>query len=86
MPAVARIGDKCTHDAVIVTGSATRFADGIGVARLGDKVACPKHGMTTIQQLTATSVRADGLEVAVVGSICGCGAKILYGSPTTFAE
>jgi uncharacterized Zn-binding protein involved in type VI secretion len=86
VPKIARIGDKGTHGATIVEGSSTMFANGIGVARKGDRVSCPEHGDTTIVSNTATSVQADNKDVAIVGSVCACGAVINEGSPDVEAE
>lgn len=48
------------------------------VARLGDKHACPRHGMNAIVQ--GGTALVDGRPVARVGDKCGCGAVIVKGS------
>jgi uncharacterized protein (TIGR02594 family) len=78
---VARVGDRCTHNAVIIQGSPTMMVDGKAVARVGDQVNCPQHGMTTIVS-PASIHKVDGQSIAHVGSLTGCGAQVTEGSPT----
>lgn len=87
MPAVARIGDSSDHGGVIISGSSTVFADGIGVCRLGDQHSCPipGHGITNMVS-SSTNVFADNKGVCRVGDVAGCGAKISSGSLTTKAD
>lgn len=81
--AVARVGDPCTHGAVIQTGSPTRTVNGKAVARVGDTVNCPLHGQNPITG-PATTVQLEGKSVARVGSTAQCGAVVTQGSPDTF--
>lgn len=48
MPACARIGDSISHGGAIIEGSGNVFAEGLGVARMGDKVYCSEHELQTI--------------------------------------
>lgn len=84
---VARLGDTSDHGGYIisVTGIKT-FANNIRIARVGDLHFCPirRHGITPIVN-GAGSVGSENQIVAVVGSVCGCGAKIITGSSNTFA-
>jgi uncharacterized Zn-binding protein involved in type VI secretion len=90
MPAVARVGDKGEHApnvrvGRVLAGSPTYAADGIAVARQGDLYLCSKHGPQPIISGSPT-VTADGLPVARIGDMALCGARIVEGSPTTFAD
>ena len=84
---VARLGDASDHGGFIISVT-TQFttANGIKVARVGDLHFCPikKHGITPILNGSG-NYRCEGRITAVVGSRCGCGAKIISGSPNTFA-
>lgn len=71
------VGDKLTHGAVIVTGSPTRKANGQQVARLGDMVDCPLHGMNPIVQIIANMPYTDGSPTAHETAKAQCGAIIL---------
>jgi uncharacterized Zn-binding protein involved in type VI secretion len=83
---VARLGDTSDHGGVIITASSTVFADGIKVAAVGDLHSCPipGHGITAITNGSGRFF-AEGDVVAVVGSVCGCGARINTGSARFFA-
>lgn len=88
MPAVARVGDKhsgiCNHglpccphpvSGVITAGSDSVFANGMGVARVGDTVTCtcPHCGAGTIK--TGSSKHfANGMAMARIGD------EVLYGA------
>lgn len=84
MPSIAHLGDKITHGGVVVTASGDVFADGTAVARVGDKARCKEHGLVTILS-GASTVYANGMPVAVDGSRCSCGAKVISGG-TVFVE
>lgn len=80
MPQVARIGDGISHGGAIIEGSPDVFANGIAVARLGDKVQCQIHGLRVITSGSAT-VSVNGKPVARIGDSISCGAVIVEGSP-----
>lgn len=80
MPRVARIGDPLSHGGEVIEGSPKLTADGIPVARVGDKAACAVHGIVSIVT-GSPKYFADGRAVARVGSACSCGAVITNGSP-----
>lgn len=84
---VARLGDTSDHGGFIISVT-TMFttANGIKVARVGDLHFCPirRHGITPIINGSG-NYRCEGKITAVIGSRCGCGAKIITGSPNTFA-
>lgn len=78
MLAIVRIGDKTTHGGAVLTGSCTMKFGGIGVARKGDKVSCPKevHGPTTIVEGNPDYLD-QGVPVAFHGHKCGCGCTLI---------
>lgn len=45
---VVRLGDGHSHGGNVITASGTVFAEGPGVARIGDLVSCPIHGVNPI--------------------------------------
>jgi len=85
MPAIARIADQGSHGGVIVSASPDVFADGRGVARIGDQYACPIHGTNPIVT-GSPDVFANGRAVARVGDATACGATIVTGSPTVLCN
>jgi len=97
MAQVARIGDSfatghpCDGSSVIAGGSGTVFANGIGVARLGDPSAVHDEevGGVCVPHVVAVAgssgtVFADGIGIARVGDAIDAGA-ITGGSPDVFA-
>lgn len=88
MKTVAVVGDLCTHNAKITTGSPTRTVNGSGVARLGDIVDCPIHGKQTIVTCDPDMPLTDGLPTAHEGAKISCGAEILksiHNTPQPYA-
>jgi uncharacterized Zn-binding protein involved in type VI secretion len=79
---IARVGDQCTHGAVVITGDPTRIVNGKQVARRGDLVSCPipGHGVNPIVSVVAGPVVTTGQPTARVGSQSACGAVIITGS------
>jgi len=87
MPAVARKGDPSDHGGYIISVTTTKTkVNDILVARVGDSHSCPipGHGITIINTGSSHYI-CEGAVVAVVGSVCGCGARISAGSGDTFA-
>lgn len=75
---IIRIGDKTTHGGSVLTGSGTMKFGGVGVARKGDNVSCPKdgHGATTIVEGNPNYLD-QGAPVAFQGHKCGCGCTLI---------
>lgn len=75
---IITVGDIGTHGAVVTTGSPTSKIRGRPIARLGDLVNCPMHGVNRIVNVGGTA-KVDGLLIARAGdgTECGC---ILIGS------
>lgn len=78
MQQIIRKGDKTTHGGTVLTGSDTMKFGGIGVARKGDEVSCPKdgHGPTTIIEGNPNYLD-NGIPVAFQGHKCGCGCTLI---------
>ena len=72
------VGDKTDHGGVVVEGSPYSVVDGKAIARVGDKVTCPKrgHGPTTIVSGDPTAI-IDGRPAARHGDRCACGAVLI---------
>lgn len=86
---VVRLGDPGSHDGAaqgeVIEASSDVFANGLGVARVGDTYLCPIHGPNPIVS-GSPSVWANGRRVAGVGDTTECGAVLVDGSPDTFVE
>jgi len=77
-----RLGDKTSHGGVVVEASALSDIGGIGIARVGDKVACPLHGAHVI--VTGdVSMLVDGRPAARHGDATSCSATLIAGQHTT---
>lgn len=72
---VVRLGDSTSHGGKVISASTTHVIDGIGIARVGDQVACPLpgHGINPIIEGAPTYL-IGGRMVALQGhhSACGC--------------
>ncbi len=71
------MGDDCTHGAKIITGSATRLVNGQPVARMGDLVDCPLHGINPIIIVDGGMPFTDDMLTAHQIAEAECGAIIL---------
>jgi uncharacterized Zn-binding protein involved in type VI secretion len=72
------IGDQTDHGGQVVEGSPTSTTGGKSIARVGDRVTCPKHnhGPTTIVSGDETML-IDGRPAARHGDKCACGATLI---------
>jgi uncharacterized Zn-binding protein involved in type VI secretion len=77
-----RKGDKTSHGGAVLEASAHSDIAGIGIARVGDKVSCPKHGNNAIAGGDATLI-VDGKPAARHGDKTACGATLIAGQQTT---
>jgi uncharacterized Zn-binding protein involved in type VI secretion len=73
------VGDKTSHGGVVVQGSAESTVDGIPIARVGDRVTCPKrgHGGTTVIVSGDPTCVIDGQPAARHGDKTACGATLI---------
>ena len=76
--ALIRLGDKTSHNGVVLEASQLSDSGGIGIARVGDKVSCPKCGDNAIASGDATMI-VDGKPVARHGDKTACGATLIAG-------
>ena len=79
---VIRLGDKTSHGGSVLEGSPHSDSGGIAIARLGDKVSCPKHGNGTIASGDQTMI-VDGKPAARNGDKTSCGATLIAGQQAT---
>ncbi len=88
MPAIARLGDRVTHNYIqfgaITMGATRTIVNGAPAARVGDLAMCPKHGPQPIASGSAV-VMVEGQPVARVGDTLACGAIIVGGATTVEA-
>lgn len=73
------IGDKTDHGGVVLEGSPVTTSGGKFIARVGDKVSCPKkgHGGTTTIVSGDPTCLIDGKPAARHGDKTACGATLL---------
>ncbi len=77
--AFIRIGDKTDHGGQVIEGAPTTDAGGIRIARVGDRVTCPKrgHGGTTVIVSGDPTCIIEGQPAARHGDKTACGATLL---------
>ena len=79
------IGDTTSHGGTVVEGAPTTDTDGRRIARVGDKVTCPRrgHGDTVIATGDPTCI-IEGKPAARHGDVTACGATLISTQfPTT---
>lgn len=75
---IVRLGDKTTHGGVVVTASPIHTLRGIGIARIGDMVACPVPGHGTNPIVEGCPVfTIGGRSVALHGHKTACGCSLI---------
>ena len=83
---VARLGDTSSHGGVLITAGTQHLDAGPQVCRVGDLHSCPipTHGVTAIVTGSPNFI-SQGRSVARGdgggGSVTGCGAVLIGGSP-----
>jgi uncharacterized Zn-binding protein involved in type VI secretion len=73
-------GSTSTHGGLIIEGSAVVDVNGVPVARIGDRLQCPIHGLQPLISGGSTVVFVDGKAAAKKGSVAQCGAIITTGA------
>lgn len=75
---VIRLGDPTSHGGKVISASTTHTIDGVGVARVGDMVACPLpgHGINPIIS-GATTYLIGGRMAALQGNKSACGCSLI---------
>jgi len=71
-----RLGDDTSHGGKVLEASQHSDSAGKGIARMGDKVSCPKHGNGTIASGDTTMI-VDGKPAARHGDKTSCGATLV---------
>jgi uncharacterized Zn-binding protein involved in type VI secretion len=71
-----RLGDKTSHNGAVLEASQHSDSAGKAIARMGDKVSCPRHGDGTIASGDTTMI-VDGKPVARHGDKTSCGATLI---------
>ena len=81
------IGDRTSHGGVVIGSAMTTDTHGKPLARVGDRVACPRkgHGITTIFSGDPTML-VDGASVARHGDLCSCGAALIASQQLSVTE
>lgn len=83
------VGDKTSHGGVVIEGSPTNDINGKGIARVGDKVTCPRkgcHSPTTIAVSGDVTIIVDGRPVALHGDKTACGATLISSQFSTNSD
>ena len=60
---IVRLGDKTTHGGAVISASLNHSVRGIGIARVGDMVTCPRsgHGTNPIVEGSPTFTVGEGV-------------------------
>jgi uncharacterized Zn-binding protein involved in type VI secretion len=73
---IVRMGDLTSHGGAVITASATHTIGGIGIARMGDQLVCPMHGVNVIVE-GAANYLIGGRMVALHGHLGACGCTLI---------
>jgi uncharacterized Zn-binding protein involved in type VI secretion len=79
------LGDKTSHGGVVISASESTGSNGKGIARIGDKVTCPKkgHGGVTVIVTGDPTMMIDGQPAARHGDLTACGASLIASQSMT---
>ena len=76
--ALIRLGDKTSHDGAVTSASALSVSGGVGIARVGDQVSCPRSGHNNCVIVSGDpTMIVDGQPVARHGDKVSCGATLI---------
>lgn len=84
MKNIIRLGDKHTGGGSVLSASMKMMFHGVGAARVGDPVDCPKHGKNVIAEGHIT-YKDYGRPVAFHGHRCACGCTLISSLPSVTA-
>lgn len=79
MKGVIVLGDKTTHGGMVISAQSTYTIRGKPVACVGDKIACPLHGINVIIE-GESKMLVNGKAVALNGHRCACGCQLIASS------
>lgn len=85
MPSIGRESDTSTHGGTFTAATKKTFVNGQLVLTVHSILHCPEHGDVEIVE-GSSNVFKEGMAVAMIGSLCACGARVSTGSPDTFAN
>ena len=73
------LGDAPSHGGTVIEASGMTDTHGKRIARVGDKVTCPKkgHGRTTVIATGDATMLIDGQPAARHGDKTACGATLI---------
>lgn len=79
------IGDRTDHGGVVIEASPASDVQGVRIARIGDRVTCPRrgHGGETIIATGDPTCIIDGRPAARHGDKTACGATLLSSQALT---
>jgi uncharacterized Zn-binding protein involved in type VI secretion len=78
------LGDKTDHGGTVIEASGVTDTHGTRIARVGDKVTCPKRGHgTTVIATGDPTMMIDGQAAARHGDKTACGATLLASQALT---
>jgi uncharacterized Zn-binding protein involved in type VI secretion len=87
MPAIIVLGDKTDHGGEVIEASGVTDTHGRRIARVGDKVHCPKKGHGTVEIVAGDNTMIiDGKAVAYHGCKTSCGATLISSQVVTSVE
>lgn len=79
------VGDKNSHGGIVLSGSTQIYIDGKSVARKNDLVACPIHGVNSINEGDENHCD-NGLAIALEGHRRACGAILISAGSRVLKE
>lgn len=82
---IARLGDTSTHGGFIITSADRTYCEGEKIARVGDLLDCPIHGINPIVSGSGDHYVEDQA-CARSSSTTACGAVIIGGASRTFSS
>jgi uncharacterized Zn-binding protein involved in type VI secretion len=77
------VGDTTDHGGVVIAGAPMSDAAGRLIARVGDKVSCPRHGPITVIASGDPTCIIDGQPAARHGDKTACGATLISSQVVT---
>lgn len=81
MKGIIVLGDMTTHGGMVISAQQTYTVGGKPVACIGDKIACPLHGINVIIEGEPTML-VNGKAVALHGHKCACGCQLIASTTT----